>query len=172
MSDYLAGYGAGDEQRERKRKRIILGSIVVVVAAVSLYAFFHNFSEERAAKRFLENLRSHDYQSGYRMWGCTEQTPCRDYTFDRFLSDWGPKGSYPDPSKLSYGEVDSCGGGVVLGLVYPGADPAGLYVDRSTKILSFAPWPRCPGRHWNFKSAWQNLFGSPKPPPPPGAPAK
>lgn len=164
MSDYLAGYGAGDEKRERRTKRIVLGSIVLIAVVVLLYSLFHNFREERTARRFLETLRSHDYQSAYHMWGCTDQTPCRDYSMERFLSDWGPNGTYRDPSKLSFGDVDSCGGGVVLTIQYPEGDPAGLYVDRSTKILSFAPWPRCPGRHWNFKAAWQNLFGSPPPP--------
>ena len=170
MSDYLAGYGAGDERREKRTKQIILVTLIVVVAGVSLYAFFRNFTEERAASRFRDALVAHDYQSAYRMWGCTEQTPCRDYAFDRFMKDWGPKGTYADPHKLSYGDVDACGGGVVLTIEYPGQEPAGLYVDRSTKVLGFAPWPRCPGRHWNFGALWRNLFGgSSEPPPPPVA---
>ena len=45
----------------------------------------------------------------------------------------------------------------------------GEYVDKSTKVLSYAPWPRCPGRHWNIKAAWDNLFGKSEPPPPPAA---
>jgi hypothetical protein len=164
MSDYLAGYGAGEEERSRKRKLIILGTLVVVLAAAVLYTFFHTYAEERAADRFLQALRSHDYQFAYRMWGCTEQTPCRDYRLDRFMADWGPTGTYADPGRLSYGDIDACGAGVVLTIQYPGAEPAGLYVDRSTKVLSFAPWPRCPGRHWNFKAAWRSLFGNPEPP--------
>ena len=172
MSDYLAGYGAGDEQRERKRKRVVAGLLIAVVAGVGLFLFLRNYSEERAARRFLDTLRARDYQSGYRMWGCSQQTPCRDYSFDRFLADWGSSGTYGDASKLSYGDVDACGGGVVLTIQYAGAQPAGLYVDRSTKVLSFAPWPRCPGRHWNLKAAWQSLFGNPEPPPAPGAPAR
>src|SRR5438309_8213990 len=164
MSDYLAGYGAGEQERSKKRRLIILGTLVAIVLAVTLYAVFHNYREERVANRFLDAIRSHDYQSAYRMWGCTEQNPCRDYTFDRFMADWGPKGTYSDPNHLSYGDVDACGGGVVLSIQYAGAEPAGLYVDRSSKILSFAPWPRCPGRHWNFQAAWRNLFGKPDAP--------
>jgi hypothetical protein len=167
MSDYLAGYGAGDEARARRRKLIILSALAIVVVAVTLYTLLHNYREQRAADGFLQALRSHDYQSGYRMWGCTDQNPCRDYTFDRFMADWGPKGTYADPGRLSYGDVDACGGGVVFTIDYPGGEPAGLYVDRSTKVLSFAPWPRCPGRHWNFRAAWRNMFGNPEPPPPP-----
>ncbi len=167
MSDFLAGYGAGYEQRSRKRKLIVAGVLAVVIVAVTLYAVLHNYSEERAADRFLQALRAHDYQAAYAMWGCTAQSPCRDYTFERFMADWGPKGTYGDPARISYGDVDACGSGVVFTIQYPGAEPSGLYVDRTTKILSFAPWPRCPGRHWNFKAAWRNLFGNPEPPPPP-----
>jgi hypothetical protein len=167
MADYLAGYGAGDEQRERKRRRIVLFTIVGVIVALSLYLFLRNFREERVASSYLQALRGHDYRSAYRMWGCTEQTPCRDYTYDRFMADWGPAGTYSDPSRVSYGDVDSCGGGVVFTIQYPGAEASGLYVDRSSKVISFAPWPRCPGRHWNFKAAWRSMFGSPEPPPPP-----
>jgi len=169
MSDYLAKYGAGDEQKERRTKRIVLGLLVAVVAGAILYSVLHTWSEKRAANRFLDSLRSHDYQSAYHMWGCTEQAPCRDYAMDRFLRDWGPQGTYADPSKLSYGDVDSCGSGVVFTLQYPGVEPAGLYVDKSTRVLSYAPWPRCPGRHWNLKAAWDNLFGKSEPPPPPAA---
>jgi hypothetical protein len=167
MSDYLAGYGVKDEKRERRTKRIILGLIAILIIGSLLYLVLHNFTEKRAANRFLDDLRAKNYQTAYRMWGCTEQAPCRDYSFERFMADWGPNGTYPNPSKLSFGDVDSCGGGVVMTIVYPGSEPAGLYVDRSTKVLSFAPWPRCPGRHWNFKSFWQNLFGKTEPPPPP-----
>jgi hypothetical protein len=168
MSGYLAGYGVGDEKRERRRKRIILASIAVVVLGGLSYALLHNFFEERAAKRFLSDLRSGQYQAAYRMWGCTEQTPCRDYAFDRFMADWGPQGTYRDPNKLSFGPADSCGGGVVMTLEYPEVEPAGLYIDRSTKVLSYAPWPRCPGRHWNFGAFWRSWFGKPEPPPAPG----
>src|SRR3954449_4038654 len=106
MSGYLAGYGVGDEKRERRTKRIVLGSIAAIVVGGLAYVFFHNFTEERAAKRFVSELRSGQYQPAYRMGGCTEQTPCRDYSFDRFMADWGPQGVYRDPNKLGFGPAD------------------------------------------------------------------
>ena len=43
--------------------------------------------------------------------------------------------------------------GVVFDMAYPGADDFGLWVERQSKVISFAPWPRCPGPHlqvWQF----------------------
>jgi hypothetical protein len=69
------------------------------------------------------------------------------------MEDWGPKGQYANVKAARVSIVDSCGDGVVSTLVLPNTEPFGLYVERSTKVLSFAPWPRCPGRHlhlWEF----------------------
>jgi len=54
--------------------------------------------------------------------------------------------------------VDSCGGGVVTTIEFPNAQPFGLWVDRGNKTLSYAPWPRCPGRHWHFLEFIQRQF--------------
>ena len=55
--------------------------------------------------------------------------------------------------------VDFCDKGVVFSVAFPGTnDPAALWVERSTNVISFAPWAQCPGRHWNFKQFFKNLF--------------
>ena len=159
MAGYLDTYGVADEKRSRMTKRIALWTVAAVIAGFILFLIFHNFSEKRAVAHFLDAIRAGSYQDGYRMWGCTPSTPCRDYSFEKFMEDWGPKGQYANAKALRTTTVDSCGTGVVSTVEYPGADPFGLYVDRSTKTLSFAPWPRCPGRHWHLWEFIQRLFG-------------
>src|SRR5690348_1870653 len=90
MAGYLDNYGAGDERREKIIKTAIVSAVVLVLAGAILYALFHNYPEERQAKRFFELLRAKDYKSAYSLWGCTDDKPCRDYPMTEFMKDWGP----------------------------------------------------------------------------------
>jgi hypothetical protein len=56
--------------------------------------FFRNWSEERQLRGFLEALKAKDYEKSYAMWGCTKEKPCAEYTYEKFLEDWGPEGRY------------------------------------------------------------------------------
>jgi len=62
-----------------------------VLAGLIFYAVFKNHSEQQQAKAFVASLIAQDYQGAYRMWGCTDANPCRDYPFNRFMDDWGPR---------------------------------------------------------------------------------
>jgi hypothetical protein len=159
VAGYLDTYGVQDAKREKRWKWIILVSAAAAVIGLALFLFFRNFREERAAKTFLEALRAHNYQRAYQLWGCTPQNPCRDYSFQKFLEDWGPNGQYKNVNAVQFTTVDACGQGVVLTVEYPNAEPFGLWVDRSTKTLGFAPWPRCPGRHWHLWDFIKSRFG-------------
>jgi hypothetical protein len=151
MAGYLDNYGVADQKRERLIKRVAIGSVVVVLLAVFLFLFLRTYSEVRVANNFLNTLRAHDYGQAYKIWGCT--SPCKDYPMDKFMEDWGPAGVYKTAPEGKFPIVDVCGEGVVLTLQMPNADPVGLWVDRKNHTMSFAPWPRCPGRHlhlWEF----------------------
>ncbi len=150
MAGYLDNYGVADVQRAKRNKQIGLAVLLTLIVGLGGYLFLHNRTEKRAVSRFLSDLSSGNFQEAYRSWGCTPSTPCRDYSFDKFMEDWGPKGQYGNVKAGHVTVVDSCGDGVVTTLEFPNSKPFGLYVDRKSEILSFAPWPRCPGRHWHF----------------------
>lgn len=158
MAGYLDTYGVADRKRAQITKRVALSVFGLLAAALILFLFLHNLQEKRTVSRFLATVRSGNYRDAYQMWGCTSATPCRDYSFEKFMEDWGPKGQYANVNAARVTIVDSCGGGVVETLEFPNAEPLGLWVDRGTKILSFAPWPRCPGRHWHFWEFIQRQF--------------
>jgi hypothetical protein len=161
MAGYLEAYGASEEHRAQRLallKRLGLIVVRVLIVAVVLYAVSKNYSEERQVKTFLATLQRKDYGAAYRMWGCTESTPCRDYSFARFSADWGPN-SPNAKSSPQIGTSQSCGSGVILRLDYPNAEPVPLWVERSTGIISFAPWPECPGRHLHLGAFFRSLFG-------------
>jgi len=163
MSSYLEAYGAAEQHRARiigviKISSIILGC--VLVAGLILYGVFKNHGEEQRAKAFLGLLAAHNYQAAYTMWGCTDSHPCADYPFAKFQEDWGPKSEHADESTAHIALSQSCGTGVLIRLDYKSAEePVSLWVERDGGIISFAPWPECPGRHLHFGAWLKSVFG-------------
>jgi hypothetical protein len=141
MAGYLDTYGAGEEQREKLIKTSALVLVAALVLGGVLYFFFKNYRQEHRVKLFFESLARQDYQGAYGMWGCTQASPCRDYSFNEFMKDWGPQ------SGKSAGHVvksRSCGSGVILTVGYPGVQEDKLWVQRGDLIIGFSPWPGCP----------------------------
>jgi hypothetical protein len=161
MGGYLEAYGAGEERRVRRMRvlkiALIAGVCAAIVGAV-LYTVFKNHAEERQVKTFIEELRKPDYQAAYRMWGCNEAHPCRDYSFDKFMEDWGPKSPHASVASARIGMSESCGTGVLLRLDYKSAEPVSLWVERNAPVISYAPWPECPGPRWRFGAWLRSLF--------------
>lgn len=163
MSSYLEAYGANEEQREKRVrliKNVAISLACAVILGLVLYAVFKNHAQEQQAKTFVELLRGQKYQDAYRLWGCTDTHPCPDYTFEKFMEDWGPKSTHADSSSAKIGLSQSCGSGVVIRIDYPSSkEPVSLWVERDSKIISFAPWPECPGRHLRIGAWLRSLFG-------------
>src|SRR5947207_14253029 len=138
MSSYLEEYGAGEEQRARRLRRIKRGSIAAVlllIVAVVVYAVFKNYPEQRQVKALIETLRKQDYQAAYRMFGCTEPSPCRDYAFAKFMEDSGPKSRHADASSPQVGVSQSSRTGVVFRVEYIGVGPVPLMLHRRKTVV-------------------------------------
>jgi len=162
MASYLETYGATEEHRA-KRIHLIKNAAIVVVSVIAValiaYAILKNRSEEQQAKTFVSLLQAHDYQGAYRLWGCSDAHPCQDYRFDKFMEDWGPKSAHANQSTAKIGLSQSCGSGVVIRLDYQGPEePVTLDIERGTKVISFAPWAECPGRHLHIGAWLRSLF--------------
>lgn len=141
MSSYLDDYGVRDARREHILKRIVIA--VVVIAAVSglLYWKFKDYREERQISTFFDLIHKQDYKAAYAMWGCTEEKPCRQYSFEKFMEDWGP-GKSGKAVSMKVGETHACASGLIQ-TVNVGDEEVWLWVNRSDHVLSFAPWPVC-----------------------------
>lgn len=163
MSSYLEAYGAAEAHRARvlaivKTSSIILAGLLII--GLILFAVFRNHSEEQRTKTFLNLLNDHNYQAAYAMWGCTTDHPCPAYPVARFQEDWGPNSPYAKAKVANIGLSQSCGSGVLIRLDYTGSqESVSLWVDRDSEVISFAPWPECPGRHLHFKAWLKSLFG-------------
>lgn len=167
---YLDVYGAGEDRRGRLLKRLILALVAVVVIGTVAYFNFRDYPEERQVARFLELLRAGDYKSAYALWGCTDAKPCRDYRFERFMEDWGPQSEYKRIGDARVVRSNSCDTGIIQTLEVPGApETVGLFVERSSDTLSFAPWQLKPlpndarsrfkGWMWNITRNCNMLIG-------------
>lgn len=173
MSDYLAGYGVTDSRRESRFKLIAGGVILTAILAVTAWYNLRTWSEERVVKQFLQFLSQKNYNAAYQLWGCSAEKPCRDYNLEKFLEDWGEKSPYADIGQTSISLAEPCGNTIWVSLKHPKQEELGLSVDPDTKVLSFAPNPRCPGV-WRlrelpqrFSAFWKNQTSDVPPPPRP-----
>ncbi len=160
MAGYLDEYGVKDAKRANLTKWIVIGVLAALILGISGYFFFQNFSEERAVSHFVDALNAKDYPAAYKFWETAEAQ--KFYPFAKFNEDWGPQGTYKNPGALKVVNVDACEAGVVFTVTYPAIDNFGLWVERETGKLSFAPWPRCPGRHLQIMEFLKNTFGGGK----------
>jgi hypothetical protein len=157
VASYLQQYGAGDEQRSRVIKRIILGAIGVVVVAIAAYLLLHNFPEKQVAKHFLAEVNGGQFQQAYRDWGCTPEHPCKNYDFNRFMQDWGQSKNGSAPWTIA--SVDGCKTFVTVNVQAPGSQLQSLAVERDNHELGFAPAPECQERKWRWKQFFERIFG-------------
>jgi hypothetical protein len=139
MSGYLEAYGAGDEKRAKLIRRVVLAVVLVLVAGTTFYFLFRNYRETQQAKLFLRLLSSRDYPAAYALWGCTEASPCRDYTLKMFLEDWGPQSPHNDTAALKISNTWGCSDGVIIELQSGTPEPDYLWVDRSSRNVGYAP---------------------------------
>jgi hypothetical protein len=146
MPGYLDQYGAGEEQRNRLIKRIVISALLVVVIGGGLYLGFRNFRQKAKVKEFLALLQKQDYRAAYAMWGCTDANPCPDYRFDKFLEDWGPQSPNAKIGEYEISRSRSCGSGVIVTVeLAPGREER-FWVEGEQMTLGYSPWPVCPPR--------------------------
>jgi hypothetical protein len=139
-TNYLEGYGAGEEKREKTIRWLILAILAVLVIGTVVYFQFRNYSEAKRIDQFLELMRKQDYKAAYAMWGCTDEKPCPDYDMNKFLEDWGPKSPYANAAAAKLTGQRSCEAGVIETLSFPGAEPVYIFVQRAGGVLGFSPW--------------------------------
>jgi hypothetical protein len=156
MGSYLDAYAAAGEQSARRGlmiKRTVVSVLIVVVVVTIGYYALRTRSQEHVVQEFLQDLQRKDYQTAYKLWGDN-----RDYPFNKFNEDWGPSSPYANSADLKVQHVDFCDTGVVFNVSYPKQDELGLWVDRATNVIGFAPWVRCPGRHLQLGEFFKTLF--------------
>src|SRR5580704_19266471 len=120
MSGFLGPtYGVTEARRARRIKVIAIASISTLLVATVLYFTSRNWRQERVVNQFLSLLQQQNYQDAYKLWGCTQETPCKYYPPERFTEDWGPSGQYKDAANAKIENEDVCGSGVFFAMHMP-----------------------------------------------------
>ncbi|MDX2180764.1 MAG: hypothetical protein SFV18_14295 [Bryobacteraceae bacterium] len=144
MSTYLAGYGAGDERKSKLIRRAVQIGLAAIAVLLVGYFGLRNFSERSMMDRFIALLQTKDYPAAYALWGCSEQTPCRDYSYERFLRDWGPESPAKNAASAKKIRAATCGGilantGVLRIYQFEPDYEVSIWVEKSDNKISFAP---------------------------------
>ncbi len=144
MSQYLENCGHGQERRGKIIKWTVLGTLAVVVLGTVSYFGFRNYSKRQALSHFFELLEKKDYRAAHALWGCTEQNPCRDYSFERFMQDWGPNSPAAHPAAAKLISKATCGPffhptGILRIYEFSPNYSASLWVNADTETIGFAP---------------------------------
>jgi hypothetical protein len=85
-------------------------------------------------------VKAQNYPEAYRLWGCTKEKPCRDYSYESFLRDFSGVGEFHNIGLRLPGKVRHCEAGIIQSFQYPGEEAVYLYVDSDRDAISFAPW--------------------------------
>lgn len=123
-----------DPQAQRRKRRLIVGTVFAVICASYLYYELKNYPEERQLRRFFEVLQQQDYQRAYQIW-----QPASSYTFKDFLEDWGPDGVQGSIQQFQIEDSQAEGSGVNVSVILNGKEPVALWVEKKDKSLSFSP---------------------------------
>jgi hypothetical protein len=144
MAGYLDQYGAGEERRNRIIIRSIVTVVVLGVVGTLWWYLMLNHRQEGVVKDFVAALKRGDTQAAYQIWGCTSSRPCPAYTYEKFLEDWGPGPDGPDSSILALTDSEACNKSVMLKVQVNAKRTEQLWMDRTSDMISFAPFPICP----------------------------
>lgn len=139
-----------DPQREKRKKQIIIAIICVVIGIAALTYTFRHWPEEHVVDKFFTALQNKDFKQAYGIWMADpnwEQHPQKysNYPFNEFYQDWGPGGEWGiirsfhiDGSAVPKGP--SSGVVVVVTVNERVADKARIWVEKSSKTLTFSPF--------------------------------
>ena len=144
---------SGAEEPKSKALRYVISAVALaMLLGVGMWYFLRYTTEKRTVERFMAAVVSGDTQQAYQIWH-----PHASFTYQDFLSFWGPNGYYsPIKSfRIESAEVPPKGGsGVVIVVEISGYDPfpkpeenvksaqnreVQLWVERSDQSLSFPP---------------------------------
>lgn len=138
--DYLDHYAKGPSVFDRIVKGVAYSLVAAVVGYCGYWLFFRNWTEERQVRNFLTTVQEQRFDEAYEFWDCTIDAPCRDYLYEEFLDDWGPDSPLGPVRSFALGRSYTQPRGAIIELTVNGEKQSNLWVEESTKVISFFPY--------------------------------
>jgi len=137
---YLDEYAESDIRRERFFKTLVALFLIVIALGLIYYVFFRTWAEKRQAGLFLSTLQEGRYEEAYEYWGCSVTEPCRYYSYEKFLVDWGPRSEIGPVKSFELGRSYDQKTGVIVQITVNGKPRENLWVEKDTKHVGFFPY--------------------------------
>jgi len=123
-----------DLQRERRRRNMIIASIVLVLILAWIAYHMRNYGQRHSVDKFFAAIEAKNYEQAYALWKNPE------YKYNDFYTDWGPGGEWGLVKEYSVDCSITAGSGVIVQVTVNGrAQHAYLWVKKSDNSLSFSP---------------------------------
>ena len=119
--------------KERFKVPIAIAVVLLVIGGIAWK--FANFREEGQVRRFMDSVRTSQYDVAYQMWDVEGR-----YRMEDFLQDWGRDGFYTkEMHDASVVDSNGKGGSVIVYVAIDNRRPVALIVDKETLKISFSP---------------------------------
>ncbi len=133
------------DARKARIRRNILIAVVVAIPFIAFFTWFWwNWPEEHRVNKFFQAVEARDYSRAYGLWNSDREWPqhpgqYKAYTYQEFMSDWGPSGEYGAIASAKIVVTKEYGNGVVIGVRINGNPKTlFLFVVRKTKTIGFS----------------------------------
>jgi hypothetical protein len=139
------------ELRARRRKQFLVTAVIILIV-VAIIAYWNRYwSEERVVDQFFTALEQKNLEKAYALWRADPQWQqhverYKEYPFGQFQLDWGPTGDFGYINKhevlgaVAPKSANTKASGVIVAIrVNDRVKPACLWVENSTKAISFSP---------------------------------
>ena len=140
-----------DEEKIRRRNRAIIVVVIALMFAAGAAYWFRFWPEQRVVDKFFMQIELKQYEDAYAIWQAdpnwkqhTERYAL--YPFGQFQLDWGPSGDYGviTSHKVEGALAPASKNGLVSGVVVVvtvnnRVQPACLWVEKKTKVISYSP---------------------------------
>jgi hypothetical protein len=139
------------EARSRRLKKLLIAAVLLLIVAGALAYWFRFWPEERVVDQFFTALEQKNYEKAYAIWRADPQWQQHvdrysEYTYGQFQLDWGPTGDFGYITKhdvrgtvAPQSKNSKTSGVIVATRVNDRVKPACLWVEKSSKAISFSP---------------------------------
>ena len=91
-------------------------------------------------KQFLASVQESAYENAYTFWGCSVAEPCRFYSYESFMEDWGPESPLRAVNSYELGRSYTQPNGVIVEVHINGEKQPNLWVQKDTQAISYFPY--------------------------------